>query len=205
MILAASPSSAAGAAGGAGSSSGAVAGAGSSGGAAAGAGSSSGAAAGAGGSGGAAAGAGKGIAEVEHDELPLDKRPMYLYHGTSLEAALKIQADGFKIDTTKHGSLLGRGVYASGCMFKAGSYAHDKTSVVLLLKVDLGRCATSTRMRKDWSPIFDSIYYNGSQVDEFCISDPGRVTVVGVMAMNVMALMQVGYEVNQQGRLQKMS
>ena len=170
---------------------------------AAGAGSSGGAVAGAGGSGGAAAGAGNSVAGVEHDELPLAQRPTHLYHGTSLEAALNIQEQGFKTDRISHGSNLGRGVYASSSIAKANSYATDKTSVVLVLKVDLGRCATTTRMRTDWNPAFDSIYYRNNHADEFCIWDPKRVTVVEVIPTYGMDLLNAGYRVNQNGRLEK--
>ena len=140
---------------------------------------------------------------MEHDELPLAQRPTHLYHGTSLQAALNIQEQGFKTDRISHGSNLGRGVYASSSIAKANSYANDKTSVVLLLKVDLGRCAMTTRMRTDWHPAFDSIYYRNSYADEFCIWDPKRVTVVDVIPTCGMDLMTAGYKVNGNGRLEK--
>jgi hypothetical protein len=68
-----------------------------------------------------------------------------LYHATSLEAALRIQAEGFRVpkgpSQQKAGALLGPGVYASATLQKALQYCSGpEGGIVFELAVDLGRC-----------------------------------------------------------------
>lgn len=64
----------------------------------------------------------------------------YLFHGTSANAALQIQRDGFRLDKARNGSF-GRGVYFAEAASKADEYAGDHDSdfyVILLCRVVRG-------------------------------------------------------------------
>ena len=68
-----------------------------------------------------------------------------LYHATSLEAALRIQAEGFRVpkgpSQQKAGALLGPGVYASTTLQKAMKYCDGpEGGIIFQISVDLGRC-----------------------------------------------------------------
>ena len=70
-----------------------------------------------------------------------------LYHATSLEAALRIQVEGFRVpkgpSQQKAGALLGPGVYASATLQKAIQYCDGpEGGIVFQLAVDLGKCIT---------------------------------------------------------------
>lgn len=56
------------------------------------------------------------------------RRPSVFYHATSLQAALCIQAEGFRVDLsgTNAGARLGPGVYCTTMMKKAMHYCDDK-------------------------------------------------------------------------------
>ena len=77
--------------------------------------------------------------------------PTVFYHGCSLEAAISIQSDGFKVDLagTNDGAMLGNGAYITTSLEKALVYAdmvhhagrgREADGAVLKLKVDLGNC-----------------------------------------------------------------
>ena len=91
----------------------------------------------------------------------LDTLPTF-YHGTALEAALKIQAEGFRVDLpgTNAGMMLGDGVYLTPTLRKALAYATGDPArphtmkphggVVIELKVNLGKCKELARsLRSD--------------------------------------------------------
>lgn len=73
---------------------------------------------------------------------------MQLYHGTSLEAAIKIQAEGFRTELsgTNAGAALGVGLYCTTTLEKAINYSRfmPGAGVVFILKVELGRCYVPT-------------------------------------------------------------
>lgn len=68
------------------------------------------------------------------------------YHGTSLDAALSIQANGFDPDLAGNnaGAMLGKGIYVTSTLEKAMNYAKTKqaSGVVLILKVCSQRAGT---------------------------------------------------------------
>ena len=70
-------------------------------------------------------------------------RPDTFYHGTSIEAALAIQAYGFDVARagTNAGALLGLGVYCTTTLKKAMDYAKGNLAggIIFELRVDLGR------------------------------------------------------------------
>ena len=128
------------------------------------------------------------------------------YHGTSVEAGIAIQRGGFNVDLsgTNAGTMLGDGVYLTTTLGKAMSYAAEPPigyseagsrplgGCVLKLKVDLGRCKELTHndlMMRSWHRNgFDSAHsgdgVNG-RMEEHCVRDAKRVTVVDVVLGNV--------------------
>jgi len=71
-------------------------------------------------------------------------QPTTFYHGTSIEAAFKIQDEGFRVDLSgsNAGALLGNGIYCSTTLEKALNYAkrHVASGVIFELRVVLGKC-----------------------------------------------------------------
>ena len=75
-------------------------------------------------------------------------RPTKFYHGTSVDAAIAIQQNGFDLSFCGRnaGCLLGPGVYCSTMLRKAMTYAdmarcqYNCGGVVLELEIDLGKC-----------------------------------------------------------------
>jgi hypothetical protein len=118
------------------------------------------------------------------------------YHGTSLEAGLKIQEDRWKPSSC---GLLGPGVYVTGALAKAMQYAgrNPNGGVILTLKVDMGRIKHykkgdskgDPRAFKNWTTEgYDSAHaaagvlsHSSSALEEFCISDPKRITLTGAV------------------------
>ena len=83
--------------------------------------------------------------------------PSEFYHGTSLEAALAIQRNHFRVDLsgTNAGAMLGTGVYATATLEKAMNYAKPKphSGAIFKLRVDLGKCkelVANDPMMKTW-------------------------------------------------------
>ena len=92
-------------------------------------------------------------------------QPSKFYHGTSAEAAMLIQQNGFDLRFCgcNAGCLLGPGVYCSTKLRKAMGYAERAASqsnsggVVLELEIDLGRCL----VLKEEDELMDTWQYNG--------------------------------------------
>jgi hypothetical protein len=120
--------------------------------------------------------------------------PRSFYHGTSIEAAFKIQETGFRVDLagSNAGALLGPGVYCTTTMDKALHYAkqHPQQGVLFELEVDLGRCKVLKQgdpMMQTWqSHDYDSAWApegaSGQGLEENCIKDPARIRIVNVSA-----------------------
>eukprot|EP00435_Cladocopium_sp_Y103_P072943 s265_g41.t2 len=105
-----------------------------------------------------------------------------MYHGTNTEAAKEIEANGFQ---PSGNGMLGSGVYASRDIRKAMAYG----PVVFEVSVDVGRVKRIDRqghpLQKAWSLHgYDTAWVPphcgmvGSGMEEDCVFDPERVTVV---------------------------
>ena len=71
-----------------------------------------------------------GLLQTENPLCAHPGRPTEFYHGTSLEAILGIQANGFRVDLSgsNAGQALGEGVYMTTTLEKALNYAKGKLS-----------------------------------------------------------------------------
>ena len=138
--------------------------------------------------------------------------PSTFYHGTSIEAAFKIQETGFRVDLagSNAGALLGDGVYCTTSLEKALHYAkqHPHHGVIFELEVDLGQCKELQQgdpMMKTWqSHGYDSAWSpkgaNAQGLEENCIKDPARIRIVNVSAGHTGKLREMGITVKN-GRL----
>jgi hypothetical protein len=146
--------------------------------------------------------------------------PSVFYHGTSVEAALAIQDEGFNVDLSgkNAGALLGPGVYCSTVLRKALGYASKagrssrefSQGCVMELQIDLGRCKQLTRNQKDWAEEgYDSAWApdgaNGdpNSFSENVVRDPARITIVGMIPGDSSELFRAGLVVSAAGRLVK--
>ena len=133
-----------------------------------------------------------------------------LYHATSLEAALRIQAEGFRVpkgpSQQKAGALLGPGVYASATLQKAIQYCDGQEGgIVFQLAVDLGKCKTlkeNDPMMTTWQQHgYDSAWAptgaggRGAGLEENCMKDPKRIKIVNAIAVHTTKLEQAGYKI----------
>ena len=137
------------------------------------------------------------------------------YHGTSLEAALNIQDEGFCVDLSgsNAGKMLGPGLYCTTTLEKAVNYAKRMpgAGVIFRLDVDLGRCyqlEKGSTHTQDWHTKlgYDSCWSpagtNGIR-EENCIADPStRVRIVEAILGDTRQAQALGYSVDgQTGRL----
>lgn len=147
-----------------------------------------------------------------------------MFHGTTLEAALSIQENGFDVGKSgsNSGSFLGNGVYVSDNHDKARVYATWKGGIidgqenpargaVLILEVEMGRTYV-VKNKKDpqkdrWHADYDSAYASGDIMrygyDEYCIKDPNSITIKSVAPQNFDAARALGYIVHEHKLLKK--
>lgn len=131
--------------------------------------------------------------ELQPSQKP-QKRGVYaMYHGTSVASARLIIANGFQPSS---GGMLGKGVYVSRDMKKAAHYplmSQITDRVVLQLRVRPGRVK---RIDTDnhpmqltwhahgydtaWVPPKSGMMSVPSGLEEDCVFDPKRVTLVGI-------------------------
>ena len=138
--------------------------------------------------------------------------PTTFYHGTSIDAAFKIQENGFRVDLagSNVGTLLGPGVYCTTTLEKALHYAkqHPQLGVIFELEVDLGRCKELNQgdpMMKTWqSHGYDSAWSpkgaNTQGLEENCIKNPASIRIVNVFPGHTGNLRKMGIAVKN-GRL----
>ena len=108
-----------------------------------------------------------------------------MYHGTSRASAEEIERHGFTQSTD---GMLGRGVYVSCDPRKAERYKKGPDGVVLELRVRPGRTKKIDRqgheLQKTWHQAgYDCAWVppgtmNPSGMQENCIWDPSRITIV---------------------------
>ena len=122
-------------------------------------------------------------------------KPEIFYHGTTVEKAVRIQEEGFKIPPGP-GGLLGRGVYATCTINKATEYSSPGVfgGIIFELKIDIGKCKDlkiDDPMMKTWQKDYDSAWLPFSANDpsalgkqENCIKDPKRINIVRAIPGN---------------------
>jgi len=142
-------------------------------------------------------------------------RPDTFYHGTSIEAALAVQAYWFDVSRagTNAGALLGPGVYCT-TLEKAMEYAKGNPAggIIFEMRADLGRCKTlaaSDAVMKTWQQHgYDSAWApqgaNHRNLAENCIKDPASITIVRAIPGDTGKLRGVGMLVRHDGRLAMM-
>lgn len=140
-------------------------------------------------------------------------RPDTFYHGTSIEAALRIQVTGFDVSRagTNAGALLGPGIYCTTTLEKAMDYAKGKPAggIIFELRVDLGRCKTlaaNDDLMKTWQQHgYDSAWApqgaNNQNLAENCIKDPANITIVRAISGHTGELKAMGMLVRHNGWL----
>ncbi|XP_067431591.1 uncharacterized protein [Thunnus thynnus] len=131
--------------------------------------------------------------ELAASQKPQNRGVYTMYHGTSVASARLIIANGFKQSS---GGMLGRGVYVSRNKKKAAHYPLGSSlsdRMVFEVRVSVGRVK---RIDKDNHPMQLTWHANGydtawvppniglravpSGLEEDCVFDPKRVTVVGI-------------------------
>ncbi|KAL4658609.1 hypothetical protein GN956_G2173, partial [Arapaima gigas] len=123
---------------------------------------------------------------------PRENGTYVMYHGTTRQAAKQIMANGF---CQSADGMLGRGVYVSRDLQKASRYplhVHEHQRTVLRLKVKVGRVKKIDRqghpMQKTWHLHgYDTAWCPPncgmvpSGLEEDCVWDPQRITVIGII------------------------
>uniref|UniRef100_A0A8C4RFZ4 PARP catalytic domain-containing protein n=1 Tax=Erpetoichthys calabaricus TaxID=27687 RepID=A0A8C4RFZ4_ERPCA len=123
---------------------------------------------------------------------PVQDRVYIMYHGTTKENAEKIRKEGFKASTK---GMLGKGVYVSRDIQKAGRYPLDideSQRYVLKILVNVGRVKKIDKqkhpMQKTWHDKgYDTAWVPPncgmvpSGLEEDCVWDPRRIRVMEVM------------------------
>jgi ubiquitin len=119
---------------------------------------------------------------------------MTMYHGTSGANARVIKAAGVNGLRPSTGGMLGAGVYCSREQKKALAYARDKTGgnsggVIFVLRVHVGKVKAIRSMGDPLQQTWHAAGYNTAWVppgvnpsglEEDCVWNPQRVTIVGV-------------------------
>ncbi|XP_067087345.1 grass carp reovirus (GCRV)-induced gene 2p [Osmerus mordax] len=132
--------------------------------------------------------------ELTGAQTPKDGKTYTMYHGTTVQTARLIIANGFRQSPD---GMLGAGVYVSRDQKKAERYplgAHVAARVVLTLDVDVGRVKRIDKdghpMQKSWHTQhkYDTAWVPPncgmkavpSGLEEDCVFDPQRIRVAGV-------------------------
>ncbi|XP_061420149.1 uncharacterized protein LOC133350138 [Lethenteron reissneri] len=132
-----------------------------------------------------------GPCTLQRGESPKDDRRYIMYHGTDAQGAHGILAQGFRRSAR---GMLGPGVYVSRDIEKARRYPIGKpenVKVILKLRVNVGRVkkidGQDHPLRLTWHDEgYDTAWVPRgcgmvtSELEEDCVWDPERITVVGV-------------------------
>ncbi|XP_078720895.1 uncharacterized protein LOC144937526 [Lampetra fluviatilis] len=132
------------------------------------------------------------ISTLLRGETPKNNTVYTMYHGTSEDGARAILSGGFRQSTD---GMLGPGVYVSRDVYKAEAYPRNvprKKRVVLKLQVNVGRVKKINRqnhpLQKAWHlEGYDTAWVPPncgmvpSGLEEECVWDPDRVTVIDVV------------------------
>ena len=137
----------------------------------------------------------EGVIPLDHPE-PKSGRTYVMYHGTTQEVANAILKNGFQPSTK---GMLGPGVYLSRDLQKASRYPiklHEHKRVVLRVKVNVGQVKKIDNQhhpdRTTWHDCgYDTAWVPPhcgmvpSGLEEDCVWDPARITVMGIIAPKV--------------------
>ena len=115
-------------------------------------------------------------------------RQFIMYHGTSEEAAILIERNGFQRSID---GMLGPGVYVSRNYHKAKNYIKHPLPVILKLSVNVGKVAIINRqnhpLQKTWHQFgYDSAWVPpncgmvNSGMEENCVYDPQKIKIIKV-------------------------
>ncbi|KAK7143508.1 hypothetical protein R3I93_014614 [Phoxinus phoxinus] len=129
---------------------------------------------------------------------PVEGKVYRMYHGTSREVAEKIKVSGFKPSST---GMLGPGVYLSRDLQKASRYPlklPENQKVVLRVRVNVGKVKKIDRqghpLQKTWHDHgYDTAWCPPncgmvpSDLEEDCVWDPKRITVIDEIRPNKQA------------------
>lgn len=127
---------------------------------------------------------------------PQDDNTYVMYHGTTRLAANQILNTGFRQSSR---GMLGRGVYLSRDLMKASRYPLDLPEhrrVVIRVNVNVGKVK---RIDYQYHPLQTTWHENGydtawvppncgmvkSGLEEDCVWDPKRITVLGTIQPNM--------------------
>ncbi|XP_029622260.1 uncharacterized protein LOC115202318 [Salmo trutta] len=138
---------------------------------------------------------------LQSGATPEDSHVYVMYHGTSKQAAVKIQRNGFQ--PSKDG-MLGAGVYLSRDIRKVIKYpigANDSDRMVLKVKVDVGKVKVINEQGHDmqynwhtkhgydtaWVP--PGVDMVTSKQEEDCVYDPKRITVLTMLKLSTMQML----------------
>ena len=143
--------------------------------------------------------------EAEGSDEERESEVMELFHGTSLEAALSIQAGGFRVGLGKNANgPLGSGLNVTTTLVNALNYAKRTDPCAAgggaIFRVDVrrGRCCEAQRLRahlRTWQTQgYDSAWSLGDE--ELCIADPRapRVQIVEIILGNTWDAARAGYQ-----------
>ena len=137
-----------------------------------------------------------GVEKIGHQK-PNCNKTYIMYHGTSKTIANAIMREGFR---QSEDGMLGRGVYLSRDLNKASRYPlnlPDSERVVLRVKVKVGNVIAINSQRhprqKTWhdgryGQVYDTAWcppdcgMTKSGLEEDCVWDPSRITVVKCIA-----------------------
>lgn len=132
-----------------------------------------------------------GVQVLGHSE-PISGRTYVMYHGTSSRCAQSILSQGFRQSPD---GMLGPGVYLSRSLEKASRYPINHPEwdrVVIKVRANVGNVIVikrqNHRMQKTWhSHGYDTAWVPPncgmvkSGLEENCIWDPERVTIIGTI------------------------
>uniref|UniRef100_A0A672LVZ2 Grass carp reovirus (GCRV)-induced gene 2p n=1 Tax=Sinocyclocheilus grahami TaxID=75366 RepID=A0A672LVZ2_SINGR len=142
---------------------------------------------------------------LESYREPADSNIYIMYHGTSREAAARIKWEGFRQSSD---GMFGPGVYLSRDLQKASRYPlnlPENQRVIVRVKVNVGRVKKidyqGHPMQKTWHDQgYDTAWCPpncgmvSSGLEEDCVWDPRRITVIDVIFPNMWAEDDLGPE-----------
>ncbi|KAK2900690.1 hypothetical protein Q8A67_008805 [Cirrhinus molitorella] len=120
------------------------------------------------------------------------RRTYIMYHGTTMENALRIQSEGFRRSSD---GMLGPGVYVSRSKDKASRYPLNATGqqlAILKLSIRVGKVkridCQGHRLQKTWHQNgYDTAWVPAncgmvpSGLEEDCVYDPSRIKVLEII------------------------
>uniref|UniRef100_A0A671KN14 Grass carp reovirus (GCRV)-induced gene 2j n=1 Tax=Sinocyclocheilus anshuiensis TaxID=1608454 RepID=A0A671KN14_9TELE len=133
---------------------------------------------------------------LESYREPADSNIYIMYHSTSREAAARIKWEGFRQSSD---GMFGPGVYLSRDLQKASRYPlnlPENQRVIVRVKVNVGRVKKidyqGHPMQKTWHDQgYDTAWCPpncgmvSSGLEEDCVWDPRRITVIDVILPNI--------------------